>query len=316
MLISIIIPTYNVAHYVAEALDSAIAQTYRPIEIIAVDNNSTDGTLSILHDYEARYPDLVTVLQEPKQGAPAARNLGLKHAKGEWIQFLDADDILLPEKVERQVEMIQEHNEKFAIIFGAYFYVSTLKKQELIEPELDQWVALCKGLAGITSSNLFEKGVLIAEGGWDESYRSSQEYDLMFRIVKSGNQALIEKNALTMVRRRRGSISTTDAHQNRLRAATLHFEICRYIICHRLVSKSSLTYQIKEVMLKCLVYLYMKDQKDAKKSYKKYFPERLILKQGHMGRSFAWPYKFFGFEVACILYRIAYRIRLKISERR
>jgi glycosyltransferase involved in cell wall biosynthesis len=63
MLVSIIIPTYNVEHYVAQALDSAIAQTYRPIEIIAVDNNSTDGTLAILHECEKRFPDLITPLQ-------------------------------------------------------------------------------------------------------------------------------------------------------------------------------------------------------------------------------------------------------------
>lgn len=76
MWVSVIIPCYNVEAYVAEALDSALAQDYPWLEVIAVDNNSTDGTLAILQTYEAQFPDKIRVLQEKKQGAPAARNTG------------------------------------------------------------------------------------------------------------------------------------------------------------------------------------------------------------------------------------------------
>jgi len=262
MLISIIIPTYNVEHYVAEALDSAIAQTYRPIEIIAVDNNSTDGTLSVLHDYEARHPGLITVLQEPKQGAPAARNLGLKHAKGEWIQFLDADDLLLPEKLERQVESTPSCGGNIGVIFGAYIYYSSSEKQKVIQPDTRPWIALSSGLAGITSSNLFKRRFLISAGRWDEKYKSSQEYDLMFRIMKCGGEAFSIEKVLTIVRRRSNSISTTNIHHNRLRSAQLHFEICEYITRNRLVKGELYKYRVKEDMLKCMIYLYMKDKEN------------------------------------------------------
>ena len=108
MWVSVVIPCYNVEAYVAEALDSVLAQDYSWLEVIAVDNNSTDGTLAILQTYEARFPDKIRVLQEKKQGAPAARNTGWLAAKGEWIQFLDADDLLLPGKIRRQMGMVEE----------------------------------------------------------------------------------------------------------------------------------------------------------------------------------------------------------------
>ena len=107
MLVSIVIPCYNVEKYVKEALDSALQQDYPWVEIIAIDNNSTDGTWDILSAYEQKYPDLIKCIEEPRPGAPAARNTGWLASKGEWIQFLDADDILFPDKISRQIQLLQ-----------------------------------------------------------------------------------------------------------------------------------------------------------------------------------------------------------------
>ena len=211
MLVSIIIPTYNVAHYVAEALDSAIAQTYRPIEIIAVDNNSTDGTLAILHEYEKRFPDLITVLQEPKQGAPAARNLGLKHAKGEWIQFLDADDLLLPGKVGRQVGLLRL-NSKASMVWGAYKRQPWDNEEVFRVPLKKPWEALVGAYAGITSSNLWQQGSIRRAGGWDESWSSCQDYKLIFDILRRSESIAIDPTIGAIVRERveGGQISDQD----------------------------------------------------------------------------------------------------------
>lgn len=110
MLISIIIPAYNVEVYIKECIHSAFAQTHKPIEVICIDNNSTDNTWQKLKQLHEKYPSLL-IDKELKPGAPAARNKGLALSKGEWIQFLDADDLLLPEKIEHQAKLLQNKNE-------------------------------------------------------------------------------------------------------------------------------------------------------------------------------------------------------------
>src|SRR5690606_32136288 len=94
--VSVVVPCYNVEGFVRRAVESAAAQTHRPLEIICVDDGSTDGTLGVLRELEAEHPGLVRVLAGPNGGAPAARNRGLKEARGEYVQFLDADDELAP----------------------------------------------------------------------------------------------------------------------------------------------------------------------------------------------------------------------------
>ena len=107
MLVSIVIPCYNVEKWVADALDAALQQQYSPIEIIAVDNSSQDNTLSILKGYENRFPGKISVFTASKPGACATRNYGLNHSNGNWIQFLDADDLIGPDKVKRQMELVK-----------------------------------------------------------------------------------------------------------------------------------------------------------------------------------------------------------------
>lgn len=200
MLVSVIIPCYNVEAYVARALDSALAQTHRPLEIIAVDNNSTDGTLAILRQYEQRYPELITVLQEPKQGAPAARNLGLRHAKGEWLQFLDADDVILPGKVGGQVGLVEAGVDYVA---GAYESLDLDGTRILIPVMEDPVMGVMEGLqGGSTISNLWRKASIEGVAGWKESLKGGQDIDLMMRLLIRGATVKIDHRILTQGRQR------------------------------------------------------------------------------------------------------------------
>lgn len=213
MLVSIIIPSYNVEEYVAECLESAIAQTYRPIEIIAVDNNSTDNTLAILRDYERRYPDLITVLEEKKQGAPAARNKGISIAKGEWLQFLDADDLLLPEKLTNQICLLQ-NNSECCMVIGAYWFkqlsgeTNPVKIDNVTDPF--KLIATCR--LGYTCSNLFRSEEVKMIGGWDQDMKGEQDTDLIFRIltIKNAGDILYDKNAMTIYRMRKNGQITSN----------------------------------------------------------------------------------------------------------
>ena len=99
LLVSIIIPCFNAERFVREAVESAVGQTWKPVEVIMVDDGSTDGTAKALERWRSR----CKIIRQSRQGAAAARNRGLLEAKGDYIQFLDADDLLSDNKVESQM---------------------------------------------------------------------------------------------------------------------------------------------------------------------------------------------------------------------
>ena len=116
-LVSIIVPVYNTRDFVAACIDSLLAQTYGNVEIVAVDDGSTDGSAQVLSHYVQR--TMVRVLSRSNGGLSAARNTGLGAAKGEYVMFVDSDDTLHPEAVERLVRIIQKHEADF-VRFGLH----------------------------------------------------------------------------------------------------------------------------------------------------------------------------------------------------
>jgi glycosyltransferase involved in cell wall biosynthesis len=106
-LVSCIVPVFNGERYLAEALDSVLGQTYRALEVIVVDDGSTDGTPAVVRTFGAR----VRCVTQPNAGLAAARNRGLAAATAELVAFLDADDLWLPEKIACQMERFRAHPE-------------------------------------------------------------------------------------------------------------------------------------------------------------------------------------------------------------
>lgn len=111
-LVSIIMPSYNTAKYIKETIDSVLSQTYEAWELIIVDDCSTDNTdevvLPFLKDTRIRY-----IKNEKNSGAALSRNRALREAKGKWIAFLDSDDLWVPDKLEKQIRFMEEHNYAF-----------------------------------------------------------------------------------------------------------------------------------------------------------------------------------------------------------
>lgn len=118
-LVSIIIPIYNAEKYLRETVQSAIAQTWKNKEIILVDDGSTDGSLHLANTFQS---ETVKVFGQRNSGASAARNLGLAQSKGEYIQFLDADDLLSRDKIEKQVLALANQSDKIAVCSTVHFY--------------------------------------------------------------------------------------------------------------------------------------------------------------------------------------------------
>ncbi len=116
-LVSCIVPTHNDEQYLADSLDSILSQTYRPVEIIVADDGSTDGTADLLVEYEGR----VTCVRQERKGPASARNLGLDVARGDFVAFLDADDVWLEEKLERQIARF-EQRPNLDLLYTAFSY--------------------------------------------------------------------------------------------------------------------------------------------------------------------------------------------------
>lgn len=211
-LVSVIIPVFNSAPFVSRAIASVLNQTYTNLEIMLVDNDSTDNSMGILKDFQARFPEKITLYREMTPGAPAARNKGLMHAKGEWLQFLDADDVLLPHKIERQVVLAKKTRSD--IVAGGYKFHRPLYNRR-IKTCLDPWEGLIASRLGKTSSILWRKIMLDRIGGWNESLPSSQEYNLLFEILKRNPDVCVDDTMNTIVNQRTQSVSKP-AEQNRL----------------------------------------------------------------------------------------------------
>ena len=167
MLVSVIIPCFNVEDYIGECVQSVLAQTHQPLQVICIDNGSTDLTWKVLSEIKEKHPEII-IEKELKPGGNAARNKGLTFATAEWIQFLDADDLLVPSKIEHQLKLISSSDKNAAFVAGAYTK-RTLDGKEvgMINFEDDQFVAPFINRCGTTCSNLWRKSDLSEIGNWN-----------------------------------------------------------------------------------------------------------------------------------------------------
>lgn len=185
-LVSIIIPAYNVQDYIEECINSALNQTYPYTEIIVVDNNSTDQTAEKVVEIQKQFPQKIFLLFEEKQGVSFARNKGIKNSNGQWIQFLDADDLLYEDKLERQLKLINTSTVAPLMVVGAYHRLSEegkLHSVPLLHIGLDPYKSITASLLGHLDSNLFQKETLTSVGGFEETLKVGEDTDLLFRIL-------------------------------------------------------------------------------------------------------------------------------------
>lgn len=184
-LVSIVIPCYNDERFIGEAIRSALGQTYPSIEVIVIDDGSTDGSLEVIRSLR----DCVRWETGPNRGGSAARNRGLALARGELIQFLDADDLLHPEKLERQVPIVQACSKH--IVYSDFVIVDGATEQAIEVPrngetDMDPVVFALRRPKLRTSAPIHRRERLEAIGGFDERLPCAQEYDLHIRLACEG----------------------------------------------------------------------------------------------------------------------------------
>lgn len=182
--VSVIIPTYNREDYLPDAIDSVLNQTYQDFEIIIIDDGSTDSTKNIVTNYISQNGERVKYLFQNKKGSSAARNNGIKNAKGEFIAFLDSDDIWLPEKLEKQIKLIE--SDKIGFVHSNAIVESNGKITSRIKPNspvLNFDDLFLGGKNIVMSTSLIKKEFIEDVGMLDEALKVAVDYDLWIRIL-------------------------------------------------------------------------------------------------------------------------------------
>ncbi len=295
-LVSVVIPCYNVRDYVEATVESVLAQTYGSIEIICVDDGSADGTPEILRRLEAEHPDRIRVIEGPHSGAPAARNAGFDKATGTFVQFLDADDLLVPTKIERHVRLAQETGAD--IVAGAFLRCYDDGKEVLREVGEEPWTALVWSKMGVTSANLFRRAAVEAAGRWREGQHSSQEYELMFRILKNGAAVAFDEQVVMRKGIRDDSIS--GPYDAPVRESYL--ALCADVLTY-LRDEGRLSSEQEQAILDSIFFkvrnLYPLDPDAALRHHHRVIPRRYTPgPKTNTGLPFILTYKLFGLRAA------------------
>ncbi len=195
--ISVIIPLYNASVFISETISSAVNQTYQPFEIIIVNDGSTDDSLEVVNDFISRYngPIQIEVIDKPNEGVSKTRNLGMNLAKGEWIAFLDSDDLWLPNKLELQVKEIL--NNPDIDLIGTNRNGEKIKKFGFVTfdklTKISSRLLLYKNFFS-TPTVMIKKNIIGEIGSFDESQRYAEEGDYWIRICNRKNCFLLNES--------------------------------------------------------------------------------------------------------------------------
>lgn len=188
-LVSVIIPFYNRAGVLACAIDSALAQTYPRIEVLLSDDGSTDGGAELAASYARDHDNVVSLRTEVNRGSAAARNAAIERAAGEYIAFLDSDDIWYPEKLDRQVSTLAAAPSSCAVCQCGCRIVKTGNRSGTVQWRPDvQWESdpfralVEERMSFQTSGLMIERSALVAVGLFNERMRRSQDAELLLRL--------------------------------------------------------------------------------------------------------------------------------------
>lgn len=220
--VSAIVPVYNAESTLLRAVNSLLSQP-EINEIILVEDGSKDESLELCKMLASKY-DNIQLFTHPdgkNKGAPASRNLGLTKITNTWVQFMDADDELLPGKIESQLQKVDLNT---SLVVGQ-FLKSGAKAQQCITYLKDIWSGLLVTRLGITTSNLWNAEVIKKAGGWSESLPNVQEYHLMFEMLKLNDNLAFSADSLTVIYPQPNSISNSPKNLKQKRDTYFHFRL-------------------------------------------------------------------------------------------
>ena len=219
-LVSVVVPTYNRAKLLMEAMDSVLNQTYRPIELIVVDDGSADNTKEAVEKWADKYRAdsqfYLKYFEQQHQGGQVARNRGLIESHGQYIKFLDSDDILKFSAIEHQVCLLSSCESKVVVFSNSYRFSERGNKIDLFKgkypnvqmDELEKWLF---DYFEPPHSILWKRKDVVSLGPWDESLTAAQDADYMFRFLFSGGQLKFCPEAWVYYRKHKDTISRVES---------------------------------------------------------------------------------------------------------
>jgi glycosyltransferase involved in cell wall biosynthesis len=224
--ISVVMPIYNREAFVAEAIESVLAQTYRHWELILVDDGCSDSSMNIAQSYALRFPDKIRCVAHEdgdNHGVSASRNLGSRHGKGSHIASLDSDDLWLPEKLELQVSILRRFP-NVALIVGAtkYWYPDDNTRDIVISaggprdrllepPELFRAMyPIGTGVAPSMNTILLRADVIARVGGWEDQFRTTYEDQALLCKIYLSETVYISSEIYDLYRQHATSISSKE----------------------------------------------------------------------------------------------------------
>jgi GT2 family glycosyltransferase len=267
-LVSICMPAYNAEDYVGDALDSALAQTYPELEIIVVNDGSTDGTAAVLDRYSDH--EQVAVIHQENQGHCAAANNAYRASSGDYVKFFDADDLLSPQFVERQVERLEGSTTHVASAEWARFYDDP--SEATFEPEpvwrdmdpVDWLVTACKDARPMMQCALWliPRPVLEEAGLWDERLSLIDDFEFFTRVLVHADGVRFTPGARLYYRSGLdGSMSGQDSREHVESAFRSLMDGTRHLLNRE---DSPRTRQVAANMLQGFIYGYYPDHWDLR----------------------------------------------------
>lgn len=195
-LVSVLIPVYKGAAFVAQAIESALAQTYEDVELVIVNDGSPDDSRRVIEPYVSS--PKVKYVEKPNGGVASARNAGLRSATGTYVGFLDQDDVWYPSKLSRQVAVL-DRRPNVALVHSDVTYVDADGNQLPRDPyfpakvEGSCFARFFMANPVMTCTALVRRSVIDAAGGFDEAIRFSDDYDLWLRIARHHEIAYVDE---------------------------------------------------------------------------------------------------------------------------
>lgn len=226
--ISVIIPTYNREGLVGRAIKSVLSQTYKDVEVIVVDDASTDDTETEVKKIES---DRLRYIKLNKNGgACRARNFGINEAKGDYIAFLDSDDIWNPDKLEKQMKYLLSKNAEVVACNG--WYIKANSRRLITNPKNEELVNLRELLNAnyiTTGALLAKKKLLLSVGCFDEGLPRYQDWDLVIRIVRMTDLYFMNEPLYTLYFQE-NSITNSTSKEKKLTALDIIYEKNKEVI--------------------------------------------------------------------------------------
>lgn len=220
--VSIIIPAYNVAPFIGETLSTVFEQTFADFEVIVINDGSPDT--EDLERVLEPFIDRINYLKQENCGASAARNTGLRAARGEFVAFLDADDLWSPNYLEEQVRFLRDRDCDLVCADAEVFSDSASEEKSYMESLMPDasptaevtFVGLLSAEQNLITSGVVVRRELVLEAGlFDEALRNAQDFDLWLRLARHGTRMAYQRRVLLRYRSRSNSLSGDEVNVHR-----------------------------------------------------------------------------------------------------